>query len=393
MPQTISREQARRFLLKKHGLIGESPFVGKSGVLRYVRQVGCVQYDPVDVCGKSHELAFLARVRGFTPQMLWNLLYRDRLLLDYWDKNMSILPTEDWPYLEPVREKYRKDSRSRKEVDAVAEEIRAYLHKNGPTSSQGLPLDGRVDWYWSESSLSRVALETLYFRGDLIVHHKRHTVKSYALAEDFLPAGLLQQENPCKTLLDRQSWQALRRIGAVGMLWNKASDAWLGMEDFKTPARNAVFERLEREGKIMPVCVEGISQPLYVQTADLPLLAACEKPGALRKQVRFLPPLDCLMWDRKLILALFGFEYTWEIYTPLEKRKYSYYVLPVLYGERFAGRVEPVRDRKSGTLHIKNFWPEAGFAPTAAFRRGLGKEAERLAAFHGLAAIEWGKGL
>ena len=120
MPQPITKEHANRFLLQKHGLLGKSPFVGREGILDYVRQVGCVQYDPVDVCAKNHELVFLARVKGFTKEILWDLLYKDRLLIDYWDKNMSILSVADWPYLEPVRESYRQESRSREAVDAIA---------------------------------------------------------------------------------------------------------------------------------------------------------------------------------------------------------------------------------------------------------------------------------
>ena len=92
---TMTREQARRFILRKQGLLGKYRFVGKSGAYEYIRQAGCIQYDPVDVCGKNAELTLQSRVRGFTRQMLADLLYKDRLLVDYTDKELSIRPNRE----------------------------------------------------------------------------------------------------------------------------------------------------------------------------------------------------------------------------------------------------------------------------------------------------------
>ena len=95
---TMTREQARRFILSKQGLLGKYRFVGKAGAYQYIRQAGCIQYDPVDVCGKNAELTLQSRVRGFTRKMLADLLYKDRLLVDYTDKELSIWPREVWPF-------------------------------------------------------------------------------------------------------------------------------------------------------------------------------------------------------------------------------------------------------------------------------------------------------
>ncbi len=96
--RTISKLQARQFLLAKQGLIGKHRFIGKQGALEYVRQAGCIQFDPVDVCGKNAELTLQSRVKGFTKKQLYTLLYKDRALIDYSDKELSIWPVEDWPY-------------------------------------------------------------------------------------------------------------------------------------------------------------------------------------------------------------------------------------------------------------------------------------------------------
>ena len=102
---TVTRTQARQFILLKQGLLGEHRFAGKDGAYAYVRQAGCIQYDPVDVCGRNAELTLQSRVKGFRKEMLDDLLYRDRLLFDYPDKEISIIPTEDWPYFSGYRQR------------------------------------------------------------------------------------------------------------------------------------------------------------------------------------------------------------------------------------------------------------------------------------------------
>ena len=99
----ITMEEARRFILGKQGLLGSHRFVGKEGALQYIQQAGCIQYDPVDVCGKNAELTLQSRVKGFTRSMLADLLYVDRLLVDYSDKELSIWSREDWPYFSGYR--------------------------------------------------------------------------------------------------------------------------------------------------------------------------------------------------------------------------------------------------------------------------------------------------
>jgi uncharacterized protein YcaQ len=184
-------------------------------------------------------------------------------------------------------------------------------------------------------------------------------------------------------------WQVLRRIGAVGALWNRPGDAWLGIDGMKAAQRNQIFDRLLSDGLILPVEVEETGLTLFIKAEEEEALKAAAQPCTARKQVRMLAPLDCLLWDRRLIEELFGFYYRWEIYTPAEKRQYSYYVLPVLYGERFVGRIEPVLDRKNRTLIIRHFWSEKGFRQNKAFRQALDLELERLMRFHDAEKILW----
>ncbi len=391
----ISISQARRFILQKQGLLGAGRFKGADGIIRYVKQAGCLQYDPVNICGKSHELALLSRIDGFTADMLADVMYRCRALIDFFDKNMCILPVEDWPYLEPTREAYRRNSRGREEVDKVAPEILRLAHELGCVSSKELAMKERVDWYWSSTTLSRAALETLYFRGDLVVHHKQNAIKSYALASDCLPRELLEAPCPLKSTADLNIWQLKRRIGAVGMLWNAPSDALLCTDGYKcmnAKARQAAFDALTERGELTKVEIEGIKRPMYIQAEDAALLEQSARPFTGSKRVRFIAPLDCMMWDRKLILELFGFKYSWEIYTPAAQLVYAHYTLPLLYGERFAGRAEPICERKQKLLRVKRIWLEADFKPTQVFEKALCAAADRLRRFNGMEQVVWGEG-
>ena len=186
----------------------------------------------------------------------------------------------------------------------------------------------------------------MYFRGDLVVHHEG-TNKYYDLAENYIAAELLNAPEPYPDELDHQKWRVLRRIGGVGLLWNKSSDAWLNIWGLKSVQRNEIFRQLMEEEKIIEVTVDGIKEKLYCLSTDRGLLKTVLQEAELKIRCELLAPLDNMLWDRRLIKALFDFDYKWEIYTPEAQRKYGYYVLPLLYGDRFIGRVEAIRDRKA----------------------------------------------
>ena len=114
---TLTNKQARQFILLKHGLLGAHKFIGKQGALEFVRQAGCIQFDPVDSCGKNAELTLQSRVKNFTKQTLSELLYTDRSLVDFPDKNLSIFPTEDWPYFQRYRQAAKDGGRNFPELE------------------------------------------------------------------------------------------------------------------------------------------------------------------------------------------------------------------------------------------------------------------------------------
>jgi len=392
----LTNRQARQFLLLKHGLLGAHRFKGKPGALAYVRQTGCIQFDPVDVCGKNPELVLQSRVKGFTKEMLETLLYADRRLFDYPDKNLSILPIEDWPYFERYRKVSRDGAAKFEGLTELEEQAKAYIREHGPVSADELPLTGKMHWHshihWSgntsgESNAARSVLEQLYSTGDLVIHHKKGSRKCYDLADKHVSAAIRNAPDPLPDDFDHLTWRVLRRIGAVGLLWDKPSDAWLYIQGLKSPERNRIFARLLNEEKILAVQVEGLKDTLHCRSEDRPLIESVLQDVPMRSRCEFLAPLDCFLWDRKLIRSLFGFDYSWEIYTPPEKRKYSHYTLPVLYGEGFVGRIEAIVDRKTETLQVLNLWFEDGFRRTKKFSSSLEETIQRFAVFNRCLAV------
>jgi uncharacterized protein YcaQ len=385
----LTKDQAKTFLLLKHGLIGDYTFKGKEGVLAFIRQAGCIQFDPIDICGKNAELALQSRVLGFTKNMLSELLYQDRKLVDYFDKNLAIFPVEDWIYFSRMRAMHQLSGRSQEQINPIIEEIKSIIREKGPISAKDTDYSDKVNWYWSATTLSRAALETMYFRGDLIIHHKKGNIKFYALAEDYLPKDLLGAKDPNITDEEFAKWRIRRRIGGVGLLWNKPSDAFLYIHGLNAQFRKDVFNLLLSEGKIISIKVEGLKEPLYCLVEDRELMEIARNKTDLHGRTEIIAPLDNMLWDRRLLEELFDYEYRWEIYSPPSKRKYGYYVLPVLSGKDFIGRIELVNDKKIHILYVKNIWYEEKAKLDGQFLEALEETICRFAQFNDCQTIKY----
>lgn len=345
---------------------------GTAGVLKHVRRVRCVQFDPLDIVGHNQELVLQARVRDFRPSMLEHLLYGRRAFLDGWDKQMSIYPVEDRPYFSRHRALGRRGRGDPPEVARAIREARKAIRERGPLSSIDFDHDEKVDWPWGPTRLARAALESMYFRGELVIHKRVHTRRVYDFASNHIPAGILNAPDPNAAEDDYRDWHVLRRLRGIGLLWARSSEAWLEIRGVKSKERAESLGRLRVRGLVIPVSVEGLSEPLYAAAADRPLLSRALKDAAAAKpSACILAPLDNLLWDRGLIRALFDFDYVWEVYKPAAERRYGYYVLPVLCGDRFIARFEPGRDPRTGALAVKNWWWEPGVKRTKAVEAAL----------------------
>ncbi len=365
MPYKFTKAQARRFLLRRHGLIGKPVFSGAQGIMDYIKLVGSIQFDPVDVCGKNADISLYSRVKGYKPAMLDELLYAEkpkpRKLIDFFDKNLCVIRMEDWPALRYARtgggyaEAY--DARGGEAVKQLKPLIEQMITERGCVSSHEIQAGEGIEWHWGAwTSLPRAALESMYFNGELVVHHKTRTHKHYSFTKDYVPEEILKAPLPFTNEDEKNEWLVKRRIGAVGLLWNKNSDAFLGMR-LKSAERVKAFTSLLERDAITEVEVEGVPK-MYARSEERPLLDEIAGGAEYSPRAAFIAPLDCFMWDRKVIEALFGFHYMWEIYTPVVKRKYGAYTLPFLYGEALIGRADLTR--ADGKIIVSKLWKGEG---------------------------------
>ena len=347
----LSLEQARRAFLALHF---QRPDCGQKDpveqVIAHVKARTAIQFDPLNIVGMNPDLVLQSRVKNYRPTWLREALYTRRALIDGYDKMLCFYPASDYPAMARTRQGFYGWFMS-DQVEAALPAALDFVRVHGATCSDDLDLPGKVRWPWGQAPVSRAALETLWLRGALVIHHREGARRWFDLAQRHLPPELLAAPDPNPEEADWHKWQVLRRVRAVGLLWNRGSDAFLGLS-LKAPQRNAAFQALLEEEALIPLEVEGIKGPLYM-AADERWALEAEPDG----RARVIAPLDNLMWDRKLIEALFGFRYSWEVYVPPEKRQYGYYVLPVIMDGRFIARFEPRRTRP---FDIAAWWDEPG---------------------------------
>jgi uncharacterized protein YcaQ len=356
-----SAEAARRFLVARQLL---APPRSAPGVLEVVRRFGSLQYDPIDVAGRSHDLVLHARVAGYEPGWTEEL-YARRELREAYNKGLSFVPVEDVPWFRyPLG---RRAGRLLGEHADVAARVLERIRAEGPLSTADFEVDRSATdtWFNVPTNAVRAVLEALNATGVLGLARREGSRRYYDLAERLLPAEVLAQEVPP---VEQLRHRMLSRHRAHGLLSaSSGNDVYTGLGAAKrderwpeSPGRRALHDSLVEAGELIPVHVEGVKGTRFVLAEELPLLEAPPKPPPA---VAFLSPFDPLVWERKLVGELFGFEYVWELFVPPEKRRWGWYVLPILFGDRLVGRFEPRIDRAAGTVHVLNVWWEDSFAP------------------------------
>ncbi|MDF1513036.1 MAG: crosslink repair DNA glycosylase YcaQ family protein [Anaerolineae bacterium] len=368
----LTLEQARRCALAYQGLLPPYTLNGKTGIMTFIQRVGCIQFDPLNIVGRNPDLVLQSRVSDYTPAVLESLLYKDRSLVDGWDKMMAIYAVEDWPYFHRHRTAQRAQlGKADRPAMTIIPQVREAIREQGPLSSLDLDHNETVNWSWAPTRIARAALESMYAWGELIVHHKINTRKVYDFAANHIAPELLQAPDPFANETAYFDWHILRRLGSIGMIWNRAGNIWLAMHGIKSKQREATFQRLLNQEKILPVEVPDLSETLYIRAADLDFMRHARDLTPPAPRASIIAPLDNLMWDRDYIQALFDFRYRWEVYMPAAKREYGYYVLPLLYGDRFIGRFEPGWDKKTQSLIIKQWWWEPGISVDQPMKNAL----------------------
>ncbi len=402
-PPALSADVARRFLVIRHLLAPPRALPAtEESVLAVVDRLGSLQFDPLEVAGRNHDLVLAARVAGYRRPWTERLLYERRLLFEAYNKGLSILPTRELPWHRLTWDRARRTHAAeifREHGDHV-DELLGRIRRDGPISTADVERSEAIDWYWGRTLKSRAVLEALAEAGILGIARRDGNRRFYDLAERLFPAGLLEERVPEREQMLHRLLSRYRAHGLLGATGQAEIFLGLGrgaMLDGSQPPRRAelVGELIDR-GELIPVVVEGVRGVRHVVTDELPLLAQAERevresssPGGDPAAVTFLAPLDPLAWDRDLLRSLFGFAYVWEVYVPAARRRWGYYVLPLLFGDRLVGRIEPRFDRASRAVRILGLWWEDGFDPLATEQLvpALADALAAYRAFHGAAKV------
>jgi uncharacterized protein len=389
----VTAEAARRFLVARQLLApARSLDGGPDAVLEVVRRMGSIQFDPIAVAGRSHDLALHARVADYDPAWC-ELLYERREIFEAYNKGLSFVPTSDWPW-------FRRISRQSElsvlaENGEVAERVLERIRAEGPLSALDFERahGATVDWFGVPTNVVRAALEAYAATGVLGLARRDGNRRYYDLIERLLPRDVLEREVPVR---DRLRHKMLSRYRAHGLLGaSSGGDVFGGLGPAKPdprwpelPGRTGLREQLVDHGELVPVEVEGVRGKRFVLRDEVELLAAPPEPPA---SVAFLPPFDALVWDRSLLGSLFGFDYVWELFFPPDKRRFGWYVLPMLFRDRFVGRIEPKIDREGGSVQVLGLWWEKGFEPRRAdgFVDAMRSALRAYLRFAGARHLEW----
>jgi uncharacterized protein YcaQ len=350
-PLAVTPGAARRFLLASLGL--EAPHADVGAALAHH---GAVQLDPINVCGRMHDLILRARVAGYREGDLLRHVHgaedgpplgpRARTAFEHYAPDGGVLcafPLEAWPALVPAMEERRRASwrhagRLTAEERPLVRRVLAELADRGPLCSDdftGLAHARRVVTAWgSRGRLVKAVLDKLFFHGRVLIAARRAFRRVYDLPERVLPARVLAA--PRLSADEAARLLVLRRLRQRRLVLLRKAELPLVAD-------------LVQEVRI-PGC-----PPAHCLRADAPALAAAQAspPGAAAAgPVHLLAPLDPLLYDRRLTSTLWGFDYTWEVYTPAAKRVRGYYALPVLCGDHLVGHVEPRAERARGRLVV-----------------------------------------
>ena len=352
----LTAEQARRFLVRRHFLAPPRALPARpESVLRVVRELGSVQFDPLEVTGaRNDDLVLAARIRNYRRGWMERCLYgppAERQLFEAYNKSLNILPVEELPVHRVDWEQWGAREgpyhRLLTKQGHLAAAILDRLGREGPLPGSAFVERGadRLHWGWGKITVPRALLYGLFRTGQIGIARREGNVRVYDRMEKLFPPALLAARLPDEEVRRHQLLSRFRGVGLLGL--RAGAEIWSGTVPARERAR--LTEGMVADGALRRVLVKGVRDERYMLASDARFL----RGGALRRrEVALLAPLDPLVWDRELLRQLFDFDYVWEVYTPVKSRKHGYYVLPMLWGDRLVGRIEPRIDRKAGVLRV-----------------------------------------
>ncbi len=389
MPMQIPIEVARRFILGKQGLWPGRRWRGLEGTEQAMRAIEHLQLDPLVVIARAHDLILHSRVIDYRQDDWATLTYGQRRFFD-WGGWLAVRPMDELPYWRVVMRRELDEPNwidfAREHAPAIAE-MRQVLAERGTVSNRDFEMGARtrVDSYRGRKD-SALALHYLWRIGDAMVFRRERFERIYALTEVVAPAELVREHDPAAA----EDFLLLKMVASEGLTPMRTVGNSLKRK--VTAGELAVWrERKVAGGELLEVHVDGWRVPQVALEADRPdleALLAGRAPGSwtplettTEEEATFLAPLDPVS-ARGRAKPLFDFEYVWEVYKPAHLRKWGYYTLPILWGDRLVARFDSKLDRSTGTLVVNGLWLEDdGLAGDADFSESLGRGMARFRRF------------
>jgi len=367
---TINTDTARRFILGKQGLWPGRRWRGIEGTEQAMRAMEYLQLDPLHIIARSQDIALHSRVLAYMPGMWEDLAYQQRKFFD-WGGWLAVRPMDELPHWRVIMRRERAgdygNSRirrmAREHADAI-DEMRAILHERGTVSNRDFEMASRTRTQsYRGRKDSALALYYLWCTGEVMTHHREHFERVYALTETVAPAHLMCESDEAEAdrfLIKKDiSFSGLSRPSRV-------AESFRGYGESDRATKQLLGAMLA-DGDIIEVQVEGWKQVHYALGSDAAVLAdvsAGRVPQAwtplettTTEEVVFLAPLDHVS-ARGRAKVLFGFDYVWEVYKPEHQRKFGYYTLPILWGDRLVARFDSKLDRTTNTFVVLGLWLE-----------------------------------
>lgn len=350
-PTKLSREEARRFLVGHTGLAAVTLPPGAEGARGLLRALRCIQLDPLDPLGTNADLVAMARVDGLARGDVYRHLLPGHAF-EHFAKERCLLPAEAFGWYRTRATEapwWRLGARQKRLPVSVVGAVKREIARRGALSAAELTDHGAVeplDWggWKGTSRATSMALEILWTRCEVVVAGRGPGGKRYDLPERALGRHAATRRG------DFGRWALGERVEAAGLLARAGGPQWSMLSQVRT---SELPDRMVAQRRLESVVVEGSARPYLAPAGFL------ERPHPeVDERLRILGPLDPLVWDRKLVQQVFGFEYIWEVYKPAHLRRWGWYVCPLLHRGRFVGRLEG--RIKGTTLVIDRIWREAG---------------------------------
>ena len=367
---SLSSRLARKIVLNAQLLNGRKGlFKGKKGIVQTIDKLGYIQIDTISIIKRSHHHTLWTRVQNYKKEKLHELQAKDRAIFEYWGHAMSYFLMTDYRFFLRRMQNFKNPSSKwalyhKEKCDHLFEPILERIRNEGPLSSKDFAATGKKGGTWWDWKPAKVALELLFWRGDLMITERQKFQKIYDLTERVIPEDL----NTTMPDSDELGQFLVRRaLTSFGLATSKEIQKYIQPESARDSdlqvANKEVLEKtinnLVNAKEVLPVNIEQKQNTTYYTLSDV-----LENSNLFKKETSFvflLSPFDNLVIQRKRLKQLFGFQYSLECYVPEAKRKYGYFVLPVLWGENFVGRLDPKADRKNKTFIINNLVFEPNF--------------------------------